>query len=395
MKGTINYHIGIEGMAAKFSVGVLANSEGTIISAIRSQPISLHTIPEDTLVMRLIKIVKTLLNEANLSTQIIPETSICIGLGGATFTYDREFNLKENIFKKAKLNFPKIICTGDAEITFVSCAQKRHGSIVISHLGSTVLVVNAENDTIRFTRFGGWGQIIGDEGSAYKMGLDVLKNISLSYDKKEPLSILWKEVDAWLSNPEQSNYAWKLGAICWNEIKKQYENNLTNNGKIDPRTLLFYFSNHYNNSSKHNANNGLELWRNITGGFVVPLMRAYDKDKIAKEIVEKAIGQLVWQHKEAFNVSQSKISDHLVLYGGVFNHNPKFTNLFKQKINKSYNHKFNFITKDSYEAMRPVCGALLLSLSNSETQRLRFPNEGVIKSVFKSQLNFPNILDKS
>ena len=382
----INYHIGIEGMAAKFSVGILTDNEGNILSACRGEPISLHTISENTLIIRINNLINNLIRGASLSRCIIVNSRICIGLTGTTFSYDREIFLKEKIFNEIKPKFKEVICTGDAEIAFLSCTEENKGSIVLSHLGSTVLMINHSNNKFSFTRHGGWGPIFGDMGSAFYMGREVLKAISNSYDYKKSLSVLWNEVDNWLLKPEPYFDLWEKGSICWKDAKNEYRKCCSNN--LDPRTLLFYFSHHFNNNIGFEFHSeGYELWRNIAGGLVIPLMKAYENDEIAQLIVHNAVNCLVDQHYGAFITSELKTFEPVVLFGGVFNHNKIFVDLFKEYLQNKYNKEISFITRFSERAMRPVCGATLLSLSNSKTQNLFVPSNELYNKIYQSQKN--------
>ena len=152
--------------------------------------------------------------------------------------------------------------------------------------------------------------------------------------------------------------------------------------------MLFYFAHHFNNSIGFEYNpEGFELWRNITGGLVIPLMKAYEKDETAKRIVHLAVDSLVEQHYGAFVTSKQETFEPVVLFGGVFNHNPKFVELFKDRLQKKYDKKIIFITRFSKETMRPACGALLLALSNSKTQELKLPGSDFIHTVYENQKN--------
>jgi N-acetylglucosamine kinase-like BadF-type ATPase len=378
------FFLGIEGMAAKFSVGVLADNKGTILSAARGEPISLHTIPRDELIIRTNNLIKDLYRKASLPNSTMNITNLCIGLTGTTFSYDREIDLQENVLSQIKPNFKNVICTGDAEIAFLSCARTNSGSIVVSHLGSTVLIIDNIDNVLNFTRFGGWGPFFGDEGSSFHMGSEVLKEISKTYDQKKALSFLWTEVEKWLTKPEPYMDSWERGALCWQEAKEEFHNCCTNN--IDPRTLLFYFTHHFNsNIGFEYPSEGFEIWRNITGGLVIPLMKSYEDDEIAREIVSRAVNSLVEQHYGAFVLSKAKNFEPVVLFGGVFNHNPIFADLFKKCLKKKYMRDISFISRHSEMAMRPVCGALSLSLSNSKTQSLKFPKEEIFNNIYLSQ----------
>ncbi|MFH0760608.1 MAG: BadF/BadG/BcrA/BcrD ATPase family protein [Bacteroidota bacterium] len=396
----MEYYMGIEGMASNFSICILSDNKGNIISAIKGEPLSLHTIPRSTLYVRIKHLIRSVISEGGLTKSIIPDTNLCIGLAGTTFKYDREVDLKKNVLEHITPKFKNVICTGDAEIAFLSCALKPKGSIITSTLGSTVLIANEVEQQFVFTRYGGWGPVFGDEGSSYCMGCETLRALAKTYDNREELPKLWFEVNEWLMNPKPKTYSWSIASNVWNQLQAELSINASQS--IDPRTLLFYFAHHFNhhNAGVNQPSEGLELWRNITGGLVIPLMKAYEHDRLAKNIILKGVQSLVDQHYGAYRtnlkIHSIKNYEPIVLFGGVFNHFPNFSELVKNKLERKYGKELSFITTNNGRIMRPVCGALLLALSHSQTGSLKFPTESIIENVFKSQgdVLFSEILQK-
>jgi N-acetylglucosamine kinase-like BadF-type ATPase len=390
--------MGIEGIAMRHCVGVLSNDSGHIISAKRllGQSISLHTTNRTRLRTILCQLIKTVFEIANMHVNLIADTTLCIGLTGATFSYDREVDLP-NEFEQMEFGFKKIICTGDAEIIFASHTQDMNGSAIICHCGSTAYHVNTINGEIRHIRYGGWGPALGDEGSAYFMGKEVLRAIGDEHDRRQiEKSTLWTEVNKWLFKPDTSEYAWHIGSIKWAEINNKF-NIWLNNTKTqhDPRTLIFYFSHIVNSLDESGYKfKGVELWRRIASGLSIPLMSAYAKgDKNAVAIIDKSIKELVQQHKNAIDIARTKgwagKIDPIVLYGGIINHNPSFTKKLKEKMCEAYSGDLKFITNKDQNTMRPVCGALLYALNEeSKTNEMRLPNKNIINNVLRTHRQY-------
>lgn len=76
----------------------------------------------------------------------------------------------------------------DGELALKSMLKGEDGILVIAGTGSIVFGMNNG----KVTRCGGWGHLLGDEGSGYKISIDALKNILFEEDnslKKSDLTI--------------------------------------------------------------------------------------------------------------------------------------------------------------------------------------------------------------
>ena len=386
--------IGIEGIATRFSIAVLSDETGKIIASRRllGQSLSLHTIPRKLLQIRLYRLIKEVMQNAGLGLDSLKNTTLSIGLTGTTFAYDREVDLQREILSM-DLNLKRLICTGDAEIIFAAFTQQSNGSAIICHCGSTAYVVTKSGDTIYHKRFGGWGPALGDEGSAYWMGMQVLRDIGYEHDLiKNNYSVLWQKVDEWLNNPNNPADAYLRGSQHWRKIRSTFKKWQQDTGKDhDPRTLIFYFAHVLQNYNEvEQKYEGFEFWRRIAGGLVIPLMRAFrEGDATAQGIIDKAAESLIWQHKQAYELLQKKCGifdfEPLVLYGGVINHNPDFVQKIVERANKEYQRIVTPLTLSNPNAMRPAIGALLFALGDSHTSQLRLPTQQIIDNVRAGQ----------
>jgi N-acetylglucosamine kinase-like BadF-type ATPase len=130
------------------------------------------------------KITKTLTNRKLLIKNC---NGICIGVAGARHKKERD-ELAKIICKN--LNFRKISIVTDTEIARYGAFEGEDGLILIGGTGS-ILYGKMENKSYRI---GGWGKILGDEGSGYKIGLAVLKVLCAEFDSGINSSALAKEV---------------------------------------------------------------------------------------------------------------------------------------------------------------------------------------------------------
>lgn len=106
----------------------------------------------------------------------LPVTALCCALAGAGRAHAREAvsaALRER--RPASL----VHVTTDAEAAFYDALGDGPGILVIAGTGSVVRARNAAGELLRV---GGWGQVLGDEGSGYAMGLAVLRAATRAAD---------------------------------------------------------------------------------------------------------------------------------------------------------------------------------------------------------------------
>ncbi len=109
---------------------------------------------------------------------------ICLGLAGADNEEERcafARSLEEYAARRGKRC--RIWITNDAEIALMAALRKNSGIAAIAGTGS--IVYGLTEDGTRF-RVGGWGHLLGDEGSGYKIGLHTLQAVMRSYDGVYP-----------------------------------------------------------------------------------------------------------------------------------------------------------------------------------------------------------------
>ncbi|NSW89189.1 MAG: hypothetical protein HPY74_00665 [Firmicutes bacterium] len=74
-----------------------------------------------------------------------------------------------------------ICVTGDELSAFYSALAKPFGIVVLSGTGSFAMGVNRKGES---AEMGGWGPVLGDEGSGYYMGLSALKAVIREYEDR-------------------------------------------------------------------------------------------------------------------------------------------------------------------------------------------------------------------
>jgi N-acetylglucosamine kinase-like BadF-type ATPase len=102
----------------------------------------------------------------------------CLGLAG----FDRPED-KELLAGWIEDWADRFVLVNDAELVLAAGTPQGHGVALIAGTGS-ICVGRAPDG--RMTRAGGWGPLIGDEGSAYRVALDALECLARRQDGRDP-----------------------------------------------------------------------------------------------------------------------------------------------------------------------------------------------------------------
>jgi N-acetylglucosamine kinase-like BadF-type ATPase len=111
----------------------------------------------------------------------LPLRAVWIGLAGV----DRA-GAREMLLPLVQPLAPEIRLTNDAELIF-GALPGRIGVVVIAGTGSIALGRDAGGATVRA---GGWGHLIGDEGSGYDLGRRALQAAARAADGRGPATVL-------------------------------------------------------------------------------------------------------------------------------------------------------------------------------------------------------------
>ncbi|MEO1287640.1 MAG: BadF/BadG/BcrA/BcrD ATPase family protein, partial [Chloroflexota bacterium] len=110
-----------------------------------------------------------------------------IGIAGASAEYATDWLLS---VVHGVLPSAHVAPASDNEIALVGATGQREGLLILSGTGSGVFGINADGDKLQV---GGWGYLLGDEGSGYWIGLQALKHATHCYDANET-SLLYEAI---------------------------------------------------------------------------------------------------------------------------------------------------------------------------------------------------------
>ncbi|SHK52660.1 N-acetylglucosamine kinase [Paramaledivibacter caminithermalis] len=283
----MKYVIGIDGGGTK-TLGYIGNLEGKIIASSSSGPSNYHSIGIKRTKESLGDVINFLCNSVNASIEDIQLLSL--GLAGIDRPEDKK-NIEEI------LNFigvkSEIILKNDAVSALVGAHGKEYGVITISGTGSISYGMDSKG---KLVRAGGWGHIIDDEGSGYDIGRKALGAVFKSYDNRTEKTLLTEKILKYLNLKTVDKI---VGYIYSNEITKEHI------AQIAP----------------------------------VVFEAAYEKDKTAIDILDKAVDSLVEITEtviKKLEFNGDKIN--LILDGGILRSVKYMQNKFKERINKEINN---------------------------------------------------------
>lgn len=127
---------------------------------------------------RAINHIKQAVNEAcrQANIELLQITAACVGLAG---TSHPDHHRQMLAALKDALPIAQIILETDARVALAGATGNKAGVVIIAGTGSIACGINARS---RFARAGGWGPVMGDEGSGSYIGRRALEAVMMSYD---------------------------------------------------------------------------------------------------------------------------------------------------------------------------------------------------------------------
>jgi N-acetylglucosamine kinase-like BadF-type ATPase len=179
--------LGIDAGGTK-TVCLLADEHGAIVAEARGPGANLHAAGE----LAVEKVLHEVMEEAIGDRPIVPAV-ICLGIAGV----DRpdEAQIVRAIMRRIGYK-SRVLVVNDALIALVSGARDEPGIVIIAGTGSIVYGRNAAGEA---ARAGGWGHMIGDEGSGYWIGREALAAVMRAADGRGPDTALAAEVLAYFN----------------------------------------------------------------------------------------------------------------------------------------------------------------------------------------------------
>ncbi len=173
----MDYIIGIDGGGTK-TVGMLTTDKGEEVAKTQSGPSNYHVVGLKQTKSVLVKIIRKLTE--NVDETELDSIRFCLGMAGLGREDDRK--IIGQLCDEIGIGKKRIL-THDAHIALVGGTAQQQGVIAISGTGSIVYGIDQFGQE---ARAGGWGYLLGDEGSGYEIGILGLQAVARSTDKREP-----------------------------------------------------------------------------------------------------------------------------------------------------------------------------------------------------------------
>ncbi|MGK7920085.1 MAG: N-acetylglucosamine kinase [Trichodesmium sp.] len=181
--------LGIDGGGTK-TEAILMNENYQVISSGKSGPSNYQSVGIEVAKNSIKNAIIQAVTNSNSHQEI---SGICLGLAGVGRPKDIE--IVKNFLQEIITDIPiqwnlqpnTIIVCGDNQIALVGGIGDTIGIVVMAGTGSQVFGQNSQGLT---KRVGGWGYLLGDEGSAYHIAIRGLQAALKAYDGRELPTIL-------------------------------------------------------------------------------------------------------------------------------------------------------------------------------------------------------------
>jgi N-acetylglucosamine kinase-like BadF-type ATPase len=184
--------IGIDAGGTK-TLCLLADERGMIVSEGRGPGANLHAAGE----LAVEQVLREVIAAAIGSRSIVP-AAICLGIAGV----DREDEMRTVRAVMGRIGHKsRVLVVNDALIALAAGARDAPAIVIISGTGSIVYGRNADGEA---ARAGGWGHMIGDEGSGYWIGREALSAVMRAHDGRGPATRLTAAMLAHLNVNDES-----------------------------------------------------------------------------------------------------------------------------------------------------------------------------------------------
>lgn len=180
-----DYLLGIDGGGSKTAV-ILARRDGTMLGRGEGGPSNYHAVGKENAFAALDQGIALAWAQAGLAEQ--PVAAVVLGMSGVDRPED------SSVFKTwIAMRFPqaRVRLVNDGQIALAAGTPQGWGVVVVAGTGS---IVFGQAPDGRIARAGGWGFLMGDEGSGYKAGLSALQAVARAHDGRGPDTSLTRRV---------------------------------------------------------------------------------------------------------------------------------------------------------------------------------------------------------
>jgi N-acetylglucosamine kinase-like BadF-type ATPase len=173
--------LGIDGGASE-TIAMLANETGEVLGDAQSGGSNPHALGEQVALAALDQAVTGVFEAAGLPVQ--PCVAACLGMAGIDRPADRASIQR---WAAARQLAGEVLVVNDARLVIAAGTPQDYGVAVICGTGS--IAVGRTPDGL-MARAGGWGYLLGDEGSGYDIAAKALRAATCAADGRGPPTVL-------------------------------------------------------------------------------------------------------------------------------------------------------------------------------------------------------------
>ena len=163
--------IGIDGGGTSLRVVIVDDDLYEIASA-TGEGVNPNTVGLDTAQNRIRQLVRNVLKQGGLHSV----DGVAIGIAGASNEHSADW-LRQTL--QPVLPEAAIVPSSDMEIALVGARGRLDGILLLAGTGSVAFGISPDGQQ---QRIGGWGYLLGDEGSGYWIGMQALQSLTRSFD---------------------------------------------------------------------------------------------------------------------------------------------------------------------------------------------------------------------
>lgn len=174
----MNFIVGLDGGGTKTTC-IIADQSGKLVLESSGGPSNFLSIGNDKAASNVISIVKSGLSRLDSTLENV--SIILAGVSGAGRKFHAD-QFKESMLRKLPEHLTNVYVESDARVALEGALAGEPGAILIAGTGS---IIFGKDISGKIYRAGGFGRMIGDEGSGYSIGVKTLRLISNMIDGRE------------------------------------------------------------------------------------------------------------------------------------------------------------------------------------------------------------------
>jgi N-acetylglucosamine kinase-like BadF-type ATPase len=174
----MHFIVGLDGGGTKTSC-IIADQSGKSLLETSGGPSNFLTIGNDKAAANIILLVKSGLSRLDSTLENV--SIILAGVSGAGRKFHAD-QFKEALLRKLPEKITDVYVESDARVALEGALAGEPGAILIAGTGS---IIFGKDTSGKIYRAGGFGRMIGDEGSGYSIGVKTLRMVSNMIDGRE------------------------------------------------------------------------------------------------------------------------------------------------------------------------------------------------------------------